>query len=939
MKRKLLLAALCVAGALGFKANAEDEDFTSYITNADLSSKEGWTLTQTTTDDKWSDVKGSSPSYVLEAYAGWGNLNMTAYSIKQNVTLPSGKYRAEGYAFYRYGLTYDVNPSISNAKFVAGDFSSKVVTLGSVTLDETLTGYPNSTGDASTAFTNGYYKSEIEFAIESESTIEFGYEGTHTLKQSWFIAGPIKLYRTGDFDYSLYQSQLESLVSDAKALQGQTMAASISTALNNVITTYDGQTCASVAAYNSAYTALNTAISNAETSIASYAIIAAGSIPDNSLTGWVCENTNTFHINTWSVEGNPGNDPSSMVTPFIENWVGKGSYLGAGKVYYQLAGLEPGEVYYAQALVRSYNEASSDAPNGPDFFINDVVTSLSTAGTTFTYNNMSGIYATLGGAATVGEDGILKLGVEIAEDRNYNWVAFKSVSIQSMDDAFDAAVAKVTALEGTIPTAAYNAAYAVVTDNSGDNYPTTAAGFETAIAAIEAAATSAAAMQKPYANWNTQKAIVEHNVATSTDNESARTTLSDALSTQSTAIENATTVEGINNVISALKTANYTYAQVATPTTEGDYIDCTTMLTNPDVTELSGNAGWKTEQEGGNFGVTTNAHRDGYATAYSIEYWSGTAQANDKFSLYDEVTLPAGTYEMSCYAFASPNGVDGATNNAVYFYANDTQGSLISSTDLEEATLSFVNASEQAVKIGLKTLTGNQYRWMGIGYVSLYKVPANAVTIDEDEDYTPESVAATVTLKRTIKANTWNTFVVPFQINNTELKAAFGDDVAVAEFSENSENADDVTVTFNTMETPAIAPNKPVLLKTSTAGSEYTFEGRTIATGETKVAGTNIDFVGTYAATTDIAEGDYFIASDKLYKSAGATTIAGTRAYLKAKTAGAKVRMIIDDEATGIEGIAADAVQNGKVYDLSGRLVKNPTKGLYIMNGKKYFVK
>ena len=271
MKRKLLFAALCVVSALGFNAHAEDEDYTSYITHADLSSKEGWTLAETTTDDKWSDVDGSAPSYVLEAYAGWSNLNMTAYSIKQNVTLPSGKYRAEGYAFYRYGLTYDVDPSISNAKFVAGDFSSKVVTLGSVTLDETLTAYPNSRSDASTAFTNGYYKSEIEFAIESESTIEFGYEGTHTLKQSWFIAGPIKLYRTGDFDYSLYQSQLESLVTTAKGLQSSAMAASVSTALASVVTTYDGQSCASVAAYSAAFEELNTAIDNAEASIALYA--------------------------------------------------------------------------------------------------------------------------------------------------------------------------------------------------------------------------------------------------------------------------------------------------------------------------------------------------------------------------------------------------------------------------------------------------------------------------------------------------------------------------------------------------------------------------------------------------------------------------------------------------------------------------------------------
>jgi len=249
--------------------NAADEDYTDRITNANLASTEGWTLSAT--GGNWSDIQGSSPSFCIETYAGWGSLDLTVYSMKQNVTLPSGKYRAEGYAFYRYGLNHDTDPTKSYAKFVAGDFSAPVVTLGGETLDATLTAYPNTMGEASTAFTNGYYKSQVEFAIESESSIEFGYEGTHVLRQSWFIAGPIKLYRTGDFDYSLYQAQLEGLVSDAKALQGKVMNGEVSSALDAVITKYDGKTCSSVASYNAAYAELNPAISNANSSIASYA--------------------------------------------------------------------------------------------------------------------------------------------------------------------------------------------------------------------------------------------------------------------------------------------------------------------------------------------------------------------------------------------------------------------------------------------------------------------------------------------------------------------------------------------------------------------------------------------------------------------------------------------------------------------------------------------
>jgi len=41
----------------------------------------------------------------------------------------------------------------------------------------------------------------------------------------------------------------------------------------------------------------------------------------------------------------------------------------------------------------------------------------------------------------------------------------------------------------------------------------------------------------------------------------------------------------------------------------------------------------------------------------------------------------------------------------------------------------------------------------------------------------------------------------------------------------------------------------------------------------------------------------------------------------------------------GIETITAGVKNNGKVYDLSGRLIKQPAQGLYIRNGKKFIVK
>jgi len=44
-------------------------------------------------------------------------------------------------------------------------------------------------------------------------------------------------------------------------------------------------------------------------------------------------------------------------------------------------------------------------------------------------------------------------------------------------------------------------------------------------------------------------------------------------------------------------------------------------------------------------------------------------------------------------------------------------------------------------------------------------------------------------------------------------------------------------------------------------------------------------------------------------------------------------------DTTGINATLNEGVENGIIFDLSGRRVANPTKGIYIKNGKKFIVK
>lgn len=77
-----------------------------------------------------------------------------------------------------------------------------------------------------------------------------------------------------------------------------------------------------------------------------------------------------------------------------------------------------------------------------------------------------------------------------------------------------------------------------------------------------------------------------------------------------------------------------------------------------------------------------------------------------------------------------------------------------------------------------------------------------------------------------------------------------------------------------------------------------------------------------------------------MYKYNGAN-IQGFRAYLPytAPDGGNALRMVFDDVTTGIEGIEVNDGGKTAIYDLSGRRVSRMTKGLYIVNGKKVFIK
>ncbi len=132
-------------------------------------------------------------------------------------------------------------------------------------------------------------------------------------------------------------------------------------------------------------------------------------------------------------------------------------------------------------------------------------------------------------------------------------------------------------------------------------------------------------------------------------------------------------------------------------------------------------------------------------------------------------------------------------------------------------------------------------------------------------------------------------------------------------------------------------PATTAVLLEGTAGATYKFY-------ETERA-TTADISGNAMASTRETGYVYFVLSKPagypigFYKFTG--TLHSDRGYIRMETASAaKVRGFVfdDDMVTGIEEVDDQVAEDAQVYDLIGRRVMKPAKGIYVINGKKTII-
>ena len=192
MKIKSIL--LTFAMVIGFVGNVyAQKDITNiYITNASLSNgTTGWTVNNFKDPKRGNNTIG----YATEAYAGWDNLDITTYSLTQDITLQPGHYRLVNYSFFRQSEAYNSDKDKSLAYLKAGNTQKAISTLGSIP----AASYANSQVEGANCFDAKMYRNFVEFTIDTDNTtIEIGIVGTFDIRRSWCIVGMFELFDLND---------------------------------------------------------------------------------------------------------------------------------------------------------------------------------------------------------------------------------------------------------------------------------------------------------------------------------------------------------------------------------------------------------------------------------------------------------------------------------------------------------------------------------------------------------------------------------------------------------------------------------------------------------------------------------------------------------------------------------------------------------------------
>ena len=241
---------------------------------------------------------------------------------------------------------------------------------------------------------------------------------------------------------------------------------------------------------------------------------------------------------------------------------------------------------------------------------------------------------------------------------------------------------------------------------------------------------------------------------------------------------------------------------------------------------------------------------------------------------------------------------------------------------------------------------------------------ADATAYKSEAEFTVTSLA----YKRKFYDDKWMAVYVPFAIDCSKLETDY-EMATINNFHEYEQEDGKYNVVLEVKRVTkggTIPALTPCLMRMKTAPETEVEKTLTFDNAEFSAAADNsIDcssvtryyqFSGTLTGKTGLTPAtDFVLNAGKLYKTSENTELLPQRWYLSATDRTStpvepaamlrsiSIKVIGDGEATGIEDIhvntelGADASGSTGIYDLQGRKINSePTKGMYIKNGKKY---
>ena len=334
------------------------------------------------------------------------------------------------------------------------------------------------------------------------------------------------------------------------------------------------------------------------------------------------------------------------------------------------------------------------------------------------------------------------------------------------------------------------------------------------------------------------------------------------------------------------------------------------------------------------------------------------------------IVIPEGVTSISVGAFyyctsltyiEIPESVTSIGNNA--FYSCKSLKSVYSFIEAENlfAANAFSDIDKENcilyVPAGAKETYAATNGWKDFTNIVEFKKSVNLVDGVPYTDTEPVKCLELV-YSRTFNNTNWQAWYVPFAIEYDQLSNDF--DVAeinnIHQYDNNDDGAMDETILeVIKLKRGTLQANYPYLVRAKEAGEKsivlnyLTLEAAKSDSVDCSSVKLKYYFVGTASGVSGAEmfdNGYYALSGGALMQAADNTVdLKPFRWYMSVESRGSNVspgiiKIRVKGETTDVDAVVPEEQTEAPVYyDLSGRRVENPTRGIYIVNGKKVFVK